>query len=771
MPTARKTTRVLLVSAVTVFVLALVVWFGGRAVLSRSVSPHSGEVRGAGLSKPVEVSFDARAVPRIWAETDSDLRFALGYVHASERLFQMELIRRMARGDLSEVFGKLAFDVDLRQRRIGFGRKAERDVATLSQKGRETLERYVAGINAWIESAPILPPEFVILRFRPRPWTPADCLAIALYQTWFSHELMDADESFQRLRELGGEKVLPSLRVSFPWSPATVPDGPLSELLGGDPYPWRVTAASNSWAVAPSRTKSGKAIHASDPHLAINQAPGLWYLAAIHSSEGIDAAGVTQPGLPFVLMGHNAEISFAFTVSSVDILDSFDEELSGPDGSLVETADGPRPLEKFVEEIRVKGEELRRVTVEATPHGPLLKKEGSRGISFHWAGFDFPLGDLVDAALRLERARDFEEFRRSVTSFGALDANWVYSDRAGNIGYQLGVPIPLRDYEDTYARHPGKAPSSRWKGYRPLPETPHVLNPAAGFVASCNNQPVAASWPYPLPGFYDPYRITRATTLLAKGTDWTREKSEEMQLDLVSGRALRWKDLCAQGAEKIGQADVARELRAWDGAVATPSRPAALFQLCWIELTRALFEDDFGSDWKKARTIQEQVLSGSAPGLIDDRRTPEIETAAEVAASAMTRAISTGGNRTYGELSTLTVSHPLSSVRLLDRWLRLSRGPVPVGGDAGSLNANFNGWDEKTREFRSQIGPSMRFVLDWSDPDSFTINGALGQSGNPLSPHYDDFFLPSLRGERWTLPFSREKQRASEVARLRLVPG
>ena len=137
----------------------------------------------------------------------------------------------------------------------------------------------------------------------------------------------------------------------------------------------------------------------------------------------------------------------------------------------------------------------------------------------------------------------------------------------------------------------------------------------------------------------------------------------------------------------------------------------------------------------------------------------------------MKRAISTAGNRTYGELSTLTVSHPLSSVRLLDRWLRLSRGPVPVGGDAGSLNANFNGWDEKTREFRSQIGPSMRFVLDWSDPDSFTINGALGQSGNPLSPHYDDFFLPSLRGERWTLPFSREKQRASEVARLHLVPG
>jgi penicillin amidase len=399
-----------------------------------------------------------------------------------------------------------------------------------------------------------------------------------------------------------------------------------------------------------------------------------------------------------------------------------------------------------------------------------MKREGKKGTSIHWAGFDFPTASLVDAAMGLQRATNFAEFRQAVTNFGALDANWVYSDRDGNIGYQLGVPVPIREYQDTFAMHPAASTASSWKGYLPLEETPHALNPPQGWIASCNNQPVSTSYTHPLPGFYDPYRITRAAAILGSESKWTREKAEKMQLDLVSGRALRWKELCASGAEKLGEKALAEELRQWDGKMETRSKAAALFSLCWTSLTRPLFEDEFGTDWTRARSIQEQVLSGNGAKLVDDRRSAPVESKEDIAAAAMKQAIATAKGRTYGEISSLTVAHPLSSVKALDRWLRLSRGPVPLGGDPGSLDANFNSWDEKNGTFRSVIGPSMRFVIDWADPDTFTINAAFGQSGNPLSPHYDDFFLPSLGGERWTVPFTASRQKENEVSRLRLLP-
>src|SRR6185436_15455893 len=197
----------------------------------------------------------------------------------------------------------------------------------------------------------------------------------------------------------------------------------------------------------------------------------------------LNVVGVTYGGAPFVVMGHNDAIAFSFTVASVDVIDYYD--------------DAPRATIAR-ESIRVKGEEQPRM---------LEVKSGERGVmidektSMHWAGFDFPPGELADAAYRLQRGKTFDDFRRAVTRFGALDANWIYSDRAGNIGYQLGVPIPIRDF-DSYVRQKASDPRSAWRGYRALDETPHALNPQQGFLASCNNQIVPPNWPYPIPGFY-----------------------------------------------------------------------------------------------------------------------------------------------------------------------------------------------------------------------------------------------------------------------------
>ena len=721
--------KIVLRIVLVLFVLAALLWFGVPLYLKRSLATYDGRVT-TGVSAPVEITFDAKGIPQVWAKTDADAHFAIGWLHGSERLFQMELVRRLARGELSEVFGAAAYETDVFQRKIGFARQA--DASKFTPAARVAVQRYVDGINAAIAGAKVLPPEFVILRLKPRPWTVEDCLAISNYQTWFSHQLMDQDERYQRLIEKIGLPAQALSRAGHPWSPPTVPD-------------LRITTASNSWVVAPSRSASRAALHAADPHLSIDQVPGLWYLAGLHSEEGLDVVGVTYGGAPFVVMGHNADIAFSFTVASVDLIDYYRDAPRGP---------------AIREEIRVKGEERPRV---------LEVRHGARGVmvdektSLRWAGFDFEPASITDGAWRLQRAKSFDEFRRAVTSFGALDANWIYSDRAGNIGYQLGAPVPVRGY-DTYAKQDAADPRTDWRGYQT--DTPHALNPEQGFLASCNNQPVSGNR---IPGFYDPYRIARATPLLGGLKPAAPQDMQRMQMDLVSGIATRWKSLAERGARAAGMNEEAQLLAQWDGRMSADSRAATLFAAWWRRLAHPIFEDDLGGEWDHGRVLLDEALSTHTP-LIDDKRTPRVETEVDMSASAMRDAKAIANGRTWGEACTLVVRHPLARVEVLDTWLKLDRGPFPGSGDPGTLNANFYGYNEASKSFSTHVGPSMRFVLDWSDVDAFSLYGALGQSGNPFSPHYDDFLELAQKGGTWNVPFTREKVYAGKKSMVTLVP-
>jgi len=706
--------------------LAVLLGTGVPLYLRRSVAQHDGTIK-AVVRAPVEITFDAKGIPQIWAKSDGDAFFAIGWMHASERLFQMELVRRLAKGELSEVFGPAAYDVDVKQRRIGFARRARS--SALTPQARAAMQRYLDGVNGWIAQTPVLPPEFVILRLEPRPWTLEDCLAISFYQTWYSHELMDQDQRYQKIIEKLGMPARALAHAGHPWSPSTVPDLSMAN-------------ASNSWVVAPANSSTHAALHAADPHLSVDQAPGLWYLAGLHSEEGLNIVGATYAGAPFVVMGHNDDIAFSFTVASVDVIDTYDDRAKGA------------PVR---EQIRVKGEAPRVVEIFQGTRGVMLDEK----TSMHWAGFDFAPSGLTEAGLRLQKAKTFDEFRRAVTGFGALDANWIYSDRAGNIGYQLGAPVPIREH-DTYVRQSSTDPRSAWRGYRALDETPHALNPSRGYLASSNNQIVSKSWPYEIPGFYDPYRITRVTTLLPGRQ--TPEAMHAMQLDLVSGLALRWKGLAAAGAPPAE----ARLLNGWDGSVSADSRAAALFETWWRRMPNAVFADELGEEWDAGRVLLDEALTSGIA--IDDTRTPRVETKNEISARAMREAIPLAAGRTWGEACTLLIQHPLARVKILDWLLHLNRGPLPGNGDPGSLRANFYSAHDGAKTFRAHVGPSMRFVLDWSDPDSFSLTGALGQSGNPFSDHYDDFLEMAQQGRSWTVPFTKEKVFAKKASLLVLTP-
>jgi penicillin amidase len=764
--------KFLLISGSILFLVLILFWFGGRWLLSFSTAQYGGEIQLAGVQAPVEITFDGKGIPQLWAQNGRDLYFALGFVHASERLFQMELIRRLAQGSLAEILGPSLLKMDRQQRTIGFWRLARRDEPSLDDSTRMLLNDYCAGINTWVAQQKILPPEFVLLNFRPEDWKPLDCLTIGIYQTWFAHALMDHDQQYQSLVEKLGKSVKSQLAAPYDWSPFTVPDSFLESPLFRENFPLRMTRASNSWVVGPQKSVSGAALHASDPHLPINMIPAFWYLAGLHTPNGPDILGVTTPGLPFVLMGHNARIGFAFTVASIDLIDYYREQRNPADSLQVRTPTGYQSLTVLHEAIAVKGRETPVIEkIYVSPHGVVVATDSVSVLSFKWAGFDFNVTELFRAGFELQRAENFEQFRHAVTRLGALDVNWTYSDLDGNIGYQLGAPIPIREFSDTFLQVDGADSDKQWKGYYSPKQTPWALNPAEGWLASCNNQIVSDKWPFPLPGFYDPYRITRVRAHLTGQEKFTVSDFEKIQMDQQSAIALRWKGLLADGAQLAGHTELAEKIRVWDGTMRTGLFEPTLFTGWWEELPRALFEDELGNNWKAGHALQEAVLTEKISEIIDNQQTPGTpEGLADISATAVASALNRLKNRNYGEVCQLTAVHPLSQVKILDYWLKLNRGPIPNGGDNGSLNANWRTWNPVSQRYETQVGPSMRFVLDWSDIDGFTILNNLGQSGNPFSPHYDDFWEMWQSGARWQVPFSKEKVFAHRQSLLTLKP-
>jgi penicillin amidase len=754
------------------FLMLPAIWFGGRWILSFSVADYDGNIELFGASDKIEITFDAKAIPQIWARNNRDLYFALGWLHASERLFQMELIRRLTAGKLSEIFGTVALPVDIFQRKIGFVRKARMDFDALEPQTLSYLKSYCSGINAWINYKKILPPEFFILKLSPRQWKPIDCLSIALYQTWYAHSLMNKDIQYNQLIEEFGDQIEPLLVKVKDWSPSVVQNDAIDSFWKNYFFPMSMTFGSNSFVISPQKSASGKAIHACDPHLIINQIPGFWYIVGLHSEEGVNNIGVTVPGLPFVAMGHSDKIAYGFTVASVDLVDYYREKRNPQDSLQVLTPSGYQPMEVIKEEIKVKGLDQPKVqTIYRTTNGVVVKSDDSTVVSLKWAGFDFNAADILNTAFKLPLVDNFEDFKNTVTKFGALDVNWTYSDVNGNVGYQLGSPIPVRYYTDTFKRLAGENQLYQWHGYHIQQETPSVLNPKKGWIASCNNQIVSENWPYRIPGFYDPYRIIRASELLDQNIKISKTDLDKIQLDWVSVAALRWKDLMKAGAEKLDMEVLASTIDNWNGVMFEHGKIPAIFAFWWEYLSYPLFNDVLGSNWRLGQLIQEEVLTNNVEQIIDNLDTPGvIETQNDISAIALDSALANLNNRMYAQVAKLKLSHPLSRAKLVDYWLNLNRGPYDMGGDFSTLNANITVYEPTKKQLNTLVGPSMRFVLDWAKVDSFTIILNLGQSGNPFSAHYDDFLNLWKDGETWIVPFSRKKVYESKQNLLRIFP-
>jgi len=744
--------RILIGTVLSFACLLLAIYFGGRWYLADSAMPLDGQVALEGLSEPVEVLFDGRGIPRIYARSDADAIRALGWVHASERLFQMELLRRVARGELAALIGAGGLDSDREHRRLGFARRASEEAPTLDGASVALIDAYVAGINARIASGRDLPPGFLLMSIEPEPWTRADVLMLAYYQTWYPATLVQRlAEAWRAAAAQHGPEASEWLETLPSWGVSSVPAQ-------------RMTEASNTWVVSPERSTTGAALHASDPHLDYTMAPGLWYAVGLHSQQSLDVVGVSAPGLPFIAMGHNGQIAFGFTVAPVDLFELYRFERDPDDPNRLLGPDGPIELRERIETFSIRGEDQAlSETFRSTRYGPVVSSD-DRGVEvLHWAGFELPLDRLIRNGLAVNRAQDFEQFRAAATDLGALSVNWSYSDKAGNIGYVQSTPIPLRQHEHFYQTLDGAEPDNFWAGFVPPEQRPYAFNPEQGWLANANNH-AAMGTDLPMPGFYKHLRMRRAVDWLTSKDRFSPEDMRRMQLDRTSERAIRWTPWLSDIARRAGHADLAAELEAWDGVMDAESTTAGLFALWWQHLPRHLFDGGSLADWRHGRTLMDDWLA--LPPEAFELNALERD---EAARRALEDALS-AGIQPLGDIQSLTIRHPLAVSGPLDAWLDLTRGPLPIGGDAGSLNVAYVAFDEAGQRIVARAGPSMRFVMDWSDPDAFTLNLTLGQSGHPLSPHFDDQLDDFMAGRPWRVPFSRQQVEAGAASRLRLVP-
>ncbi len=741
----------------------------------------------------MEIVRDSLGVPHVWADSIVDAVFAQGYLHATDRLWQLEMYRRVAQGRLSELFGEETLDADRFLRTLGLARAGRE--AAVGARTRALVEAYARGVNAALAGwrGP-LPPEFVLLRVPFEPWTPEHSFAVEKIMAWDLSQY-GVSMSLADARATAGDEAVLELLPRYPeWGvtilqdapePDAVPAAPdpsaardLPPALSGDliasarmPATARaaleaasVVRASNSWVVGGSRTASGMPLLANDMHLGLDH-PNIWYLIGLHAP-GLDVVGESVPGAPGVIAGHTAGVAWGFTNAMVDDSDFFIERMDAADTARYLTPEGSEPFRVREEEIRVRGRDLPvRLRVRETRHGPVVTTvdpvPGGELLSYRWGARD--PSSTLDGILAANLANSVPELLAALERFASPYLNVVFADTAGAFGYQLAGAVPLRrSGRPPLLPVPGWSGAHDWIGTLPFARNPRLLDPASGFVVTANNRQSRDTLSLTISPnrWEEPYRAQRIAELIEARSDHDAESMRTIQLDVRSGFAVRYRDRAGAAFRRAGLDSLASALEAWDGRATLESAETTLFH-AWAEALRAGMRARFhgaadGSGYFPRYMVGRGLDAGGAD--VDS-----------LAARAALEAA--GADRLpWGRAHLLRIAHPLQDVPVIGGLLGFGRRGLPRPGDGYTVDAApFEGG---APPFEVTRGPSQRAVADLADLGGggrFVLPG--GQSGRPANRHSWDQLERWRRGELWRLPLDRAAVEARAVSRLTLLPG
>jgi len=777
----RQTLRILSL----IFVVFLALAAGAYLHLRRSLPQVDGEIVLAGPEAPVEILRDPHGIPHIFARSIADASFALGFVHAQDRLWQMETSRRLASGRVAEIAGPAALPIDRLMRTLGLRRVAAANLARYDAETRRWLDAYAAGVNAFLTGKPVLPPEFLLAGVEPEPWSALDSVV------WTKVMALDLGGNWR------GEMLRMHLASSLPlervgeFLPPYPGDKPLAirdfrglyEGISMPPSPGWPPGASNAWAVSGERSASGKPLLANDPHLRLT-APPVWYFAHL-SAPGLDVIGATLPGVPGVIIGRNRRLAWGFTNTGTDVQDLYVERVL-PDGRYL-TPDGPREFTVVRERIAVKGQADEEIEVRISRHGPVISRESAEHVlALAWTALqeDDRSGHAI---LRVARAHDWPSFLAAARDYQAPMQTIAYADVDGNIGFASIGRVPVRKPANDLrglAPAPGWDARYDWAGWIPFDELPRVFNPRDGMVVNANHKTLPPGYRHFITSeWQSPYRANRIGALLAATPKHSKESFARMQMDAVSPAVRELLPrLLATPAKSERARDALKRLAAWDATMAA-DRPEPLIVIAWWrELSRGLYGDELGAafnaTWGMRAPFVASALTarGGAARWCDDTRTERVETCDDILAEALERALDDLARRyganpdrwRWGEAHFAWSQHrPFSRVRWLAPFFEIR---VPVPGDAYTVNVGQTDFNDAFEPYASRHAASLRAVYDLADLEGSLFIHSAGQSGNPLSRHYRDLSALWARGEYVPMLTERKRIEALGAQRLLLTP-
>jgi penicillin G amidase len=715
------------IAVLALAILAAVYWYGWRSL------PQTSGTLSAPIGARATVTRDERGVPHIAAASWQDAIFLQGYATAQDRLWQMDALRRLAAGQLAEVVGKAGLDSDQESHRWSMARIAEAQERNLTQSSREILAAYARGVNFYIEThRTALPPEFAILRYDPRPWSVRDSLLVILQMnrlltaTW--REEMN---KFQMLQTGDAAK------VNFLYPPRT----------GNEVQP-----GSNAWAVSGSRSASGKPILANDPHLDWS-VPSEWLMVHLKAPD-LDVTGVTLPGVPGVIIGHNRRIAWGMTNLGFDVQDLYREQIDMRTGRFL--FEGRLQQAALVHDaIQVKGQAPEAFDLWFTRHGPVFLSDGGVNYSMTWMGAGG--GPLVFPMLDIDRARNWDEFTAALAAFPGPAQNFVYADVDGNIGYHVAGRLP--DRKDCPGDLPldGSNGQCDWQGLIPFEDLPHAFNPASGMIVTANQNPFPADYPWQVDGrFGSDYRSRQIRARLESRQKWQPADMLAVQKDVYSAFAhflasqivAAWdKTLDKQKPAQLRPAvDL---LRSWNGQMEKGTAAPLVASLAFDRLRNAVAER--ASPGHAANYETSYLAPEMVERLLRERPADWFPDYDALLLKCLQEAIAVGeklqGSKLarwdYGQYNRLTVDHPIfGKLPLLGSYFNL--GPVPMSGSSTTVK-------QTTR----RLGPSMRMVVDLSNLDRSLMNITTGESGNVLSGHYMDQWDAYYAGKSFPMEFDQ----------------
>jgi penicillin amidase len=752
--------------------------------LRQSLPTIDGEVHAKGLAAPVEIVRDAEGVPHLFAKSQRDGAFAMGYVHAQDRLWQMEFQRRVAQGRLSEFLGERSYDVDRLMRTLGIARLSERIVARLDRDTVANLEAYAAGVNAYLDTDPTLPVEFQVFRIKPERWKPADTMGWLLVMAWDLSSNWRIELARMRFAAKLGRGRVNEILPPYPGDKAQeIPDyralyaelEPLAGALLAATPAHEEAVGSNNWVVSGARSETGKPLLANDPHLGL-QTPALWYLAHVSTPSG-NVVGGTLPGVPFIVLGRNDHVAWSFTTTNSDTQDLFIEKVVDGDSYL--TPAGKEKFEVREEAIGVD-REVRRIKVRTTRHGPVIsdvvKTAGDatpKGyvLALAWAALTED-NVVARAGFALNRAHTSEDLLAALKDFTAPHQNVVYADDAGHVGFIAPARLPVRRADNEAMGRvpvPGWDAKYDWQGFLPFGEMPSTRDPASGVIVTANQKITPEGYkPFVSADWFPPYRAERIEQMIAERPKHSMDSFARMQADVRSRLATELLPIAtaAQPASEAGRKAQAL-LSGWKGEMTMDAAAPLVFTAWYRELTRLVYADELGAlfndswDLRAAFIINVMHAVEGEERWCDDVRTPALETCAmltarafDLAAADLEKRYGAPSSWRWGAVHTAAGDHrPFGFVPGLAGLFNVS---PETPGDSYSVDVGAITIRDEAHPFANHHAPSLRAIYDLADLDRSRYMHSTGQSGNVMSPWYASFAERWERVEYITIPTKRE---------------